>query len=171
MISFLLIESLTGQSCSSECTGSQVTICSDNVFHRANSGLLNAFSAVWQSCSSECTGSQVTICSDNVFHRANSGLLNAFSAVWDLLSDYSLWLRITDEGSVPEMRIWSISLIQSDLKWCIHLSRSLFFNFWTLKYLYLIKVMSCVKKIYNVIVVFRAWSTQWWIYVNIIIIA
>ena len=35
-------------------------------------------------------------------------------------------LRITDEGSVPEMRIWSILLIQSDLKWCIHLSKSLF---------------------------------------------
>ena len=28
--------------------------------------------------------------------------------------------------SVPEMRIWSILLIKSDLKWCIHLSRSLF---------------------------------------------
>ena len=40
-----------------------------------------------------------------------------------------LRLRITDEGSVPEMRVWSISLIKSDLKWCIHLSRSLFFNF------------------------------------------
>ena len=26
------------------------------------------------------------------------------------------WLRITDEGSVPEMRIWSILLIQSDSK-------------------------------------------------------
>ena len=36
--------------------------------------------------------------------------------------------RITDEGSVPEMHIWSISFIKSDLKWCIHLSRSLFFN-------------------------------------------
>ena len=41
---------------------------------------------------------------------------------------YQSRLRITDEGSVPEMRIWSISLIQSDLKWCIHLSRGLFFN-------------------------------------------
>ena len=40
--------------------------------------------------------------------------------------NYFVWLRITDEGSVPEMRIWSILLIQSDLKWCIHLSRSLF---------------------------------------------
>ena len=37
-------------------------------------------------------------------------------------------LRITDEGSVPEIRIWSILLIKSDLKWCIHLSRSLFLN-------------------------------------------
>ena len=25
-----------------------------------------------------------------------------------------VWLRINDEGSVPEMRIWSISLIYSD---------------------------------------------------------
>ena len=39
---------------------------------------------------------------------------------------YCLWLRITDEGSIPEMRIWSILLIKSDLKWCIHLSRSLY---------------------------------------------
>ena len=37
-----------------------------------------------------------------------------------------VWLRITDEGSLPEMRIWSILLIKSDLKWCIHLSRGLF---------------------------------------------
>ena len=35
-------------------------------------------------------------------------------------------LRITNEGSVPEMRIWSILLIISDLKWCIDLGRSLF---------------------------------------------
>ena len=34
--------------------------------------------------------------------------------------------------SIPEMRIWSILLIKSDLKWCIHLSRSL--------YLYLYKI-------------------------------
>ena len=27
------------------------------------------------------------------------------------------------EGSVPEMRIWSILLIKSDLKWCIHLGK------------------------------------------------
>ena len=39
---------------------------------------------------------------------------------------YFVRLRITDEGSVPEMRIWSILLIKSDFKWCIHLSRSLF---------------------------------------------
>ena len=41
--------------------------------------------------------------------------------------NYSVWLRITDEGSVPEMRKWSIMLIKSDLKWCIHLRRSLFY--------------------------------------------
>ena len=38
-----------------------------------------------------------------------------------------VWLRITDEGSLPEMRIWSILLIKSVLKWCIHLSGSLFY--------------------------------------------
>ena len=40
--------------------------------------------------------------------------------------NYFVWLRITHEGSVPGVCIWSIVLIQSDLKWCIHLSRSLF---------------------------------------------
>ena len=43
--------------------------------------------------------------------------------------NYFVWLRIIDEGSVPELRIWSILLIKSDLKWCIHLSRSLFMYF------------------------------------------
>ena len=52
---------------------------------------------------------------------------------WDIILQplklLPFWLRITDEGSVPEMRIWSILLIKSDLKWCIHLSRSLFLYF------------------------------------------
>ena len=39
---------------------------------------------------------------------------------------YFVWLRITDEGSVPKMRVWSILLVKSDIKWCIHLSRSLY---------------------------------------------
>ena len=30
---------------------------------------------------------------------------------------------------VPEMCIWSILLINSDLKWCVHLGRSLFLYF------------------------------------------
>ena len=57
---------------------------------------------------------------------------NLFWHVWEIsfqLLTILFWLRITDEGSVPEMRIWSILLIQSDLKWCIHLSRSLFLYF------------------------------------------
>ena len=45
---------------------------------------------------------------------------------FQLLLNYFVRLRITDEGSVPEMRIWSILLIKSDLKWCVHLGRSLF---------------------------------------------
>ena len=39
------------------------------------------------------------------------------------------WQRITNEGSIPEVRIRSISFIKSDLKWCIHLSRSLYLYF------------------------------------------
>ena len=39
------------------------------------------------------------------------------------------WLRITDEGSVTELRIWSILIIETDLKWCVHLSRRLFTYF------------------------------------------
>ena len=47
------------------------------------------------------------------------------------LTTHFVWLRITDEGSLPELRLWSILLIESDLKWCIHLSRSLhlYFNY------------------------------------------
>ena len=41
--------------------------------------------------------------------------------------NHFVWRRINDEGSLPEMRIWSILLIKSELKWCIHLSRSLFY--------------------------------------------
>ena len=46
-----------------------------------------------------------------------------FSNCWNEV----VFLRITDEGSVPEIRLWFILLIKSDLKWCIHLSRSLFY--------------------------------------------
>ena len=43
--------------------------------------------------------------------------------------NYFVWLRITDEGSVPKMRIWFKLYIKSDIKWYIHLSRSLFLYF------------------------------------------
>ena len=53
--------------------------------------------------------------------------LGTFGAsIFNHLFNYFVWLRITDEGSVPEMRIWSIFEIKSDLKWCIHLRKSLF---------------------------------------------
>ena len=39
--------------------------------------------------------------------------------------NYFVWLRITDEGSIPKMRIWSILLIKSDLKWCIHSAKDI----------------------------------------------
>ena len=43
--------------------------------------------------------------------------------------NFFVWRRITDEGSVPEIRWWSILLIKSELKWCIYLSISLFLFF------------------------------------------
>ena len=55
-----------------------------------------------------------------------------FSLFWNFLGitfqrlTHFVWLRITEEGSVPEMRIWSILLNKSDLKWCIHLRRGLY---------------------------------------------
>ena len=39
------------------------------------------------------------------------------------------WFRMTDEGSVPEMHIWFILLIQSHLKCWIHRSTSIFLCF------------------------------------------
>ena len=39
---------------------------------------------------------------------------------------YFGWLRTTAEGSVHEIRIWSILLIKSVWKWCINLSGNLF---------------------------------------------
>ena len=45
--------------------------------------------------------------------------------------NYFVWLRIADEGSVPEICIWSILLMKSDLKWCIHLDLFLYFNHFT----------------------------------------
>ena len=38
----------------------------------------------------------------------------------------TFWLRTTDEGFEPDMRIWSILLIKFNSKWCIHFSRILF---------------------------------------------
>ena len=43
--------------------------------------------------------------------------------------NYCILLRIAYEGSVPQMRVWSTLIIKSDLKWCIHLRRCLFFIF------------------------------------------
>ena len=42
---------------------------------------------------------------------------------------YTLCFGITVQ--FPEIRIWSILLIKSDLKWCIHLSRSLLLYFYS----------------------------------------
>ena len=46
--------------------------------------------------------------------------------VWEYNTNPSCWIVRIVHKVTPEMRIWSILLIKSDLKWCIHLSRSLF---------------------------------------------
>ena len=70
-----------------------------------------------------------------------------FLALFFTFFNFFFWLRISDEGSIPEMRIWSILLIKSDLKWCIHLSRSL--------YLYCKDLLhSCVQKL-------LVWDFEW----------
>ena len=68
------------------------------------------------------------ICNFLVYYTVPFGL-SLFRHFWASLFNflnYFVWLRITDEGSVPEMRIWTIVLIKSDLKWWKHCSRSLF---------------------------------------------
>ena len=75
-----------------------------------------------------------------VYYTIPSGL-NFFGTFWSFLFNFLIfivWLRITEKAEVPEMRIWFISLIKSDLKWCIHLSRSLYLNF-----NYLVSVTAC----------------------------
>ena len=52
-------------------------------------------------------------------------LIYAFWALHFNFFNFFVWLRITDEGSLPGMRIWSILLIESELKWCINLKRGL----------------------------------------------
>ena len=58
-------------------------------------------------------------------HPFSFSLFRHFWVIIIQLLNYFVWLRITHEGSVPEMRIWSILLIGSGLKWCKHRSRSL----------------------------------------------
>ena len=57
--------------------------------------------------------------------------LNLVLAFWGIHFQLFKLLSLAKDHctSVPAMCIWYISLIKSDLKWCIHLSRSLFFNF------------------------------------------
>ena len=61
--------------------------------------------------------------------------------------NYFVYLRITDDGPLAEMRIWSTLLIKFDLKWCIHLSRRLFLYF-----------SSFVFYIFVTLVPFAVWS-------------
>ena len=61
--------------------------------------------------------------------RFSFSLFWAFRASLLNFWNYFVWLRITDDGSVPEMHIWSILLIKSGLKLCKHHSRSLFLYF------------------------------------------
>ena len=76
-----------------------------------------------------------------------------FLAIIFTLRNHLIWLRMTDDPGIwlPEMRIWSILLIWSNLKWCIHLSISLFLYLYTSLPHDLIKekVLSLVKWCFN----------------------
>ena len=49
-----------------------------------------------------------------------SACFDTFGAsLFSFLNFTLVWLRITDEGSVPEIRIWWILLTKYDLKWFI----------------------------------------------------
>ena len=49
-----------------------------------------------------------------------------FWHLWSITIQFCKLVWLADESSVTEMRIWSILLIKFDLKWCLHLRRSLF---------------------------------------------
>ena len=53
---------------------------------------------------------------------------------------HSVWRRVTDEGSLPTMRIWSILLIKSELKRCMYPQRSLFIFLLYFTFNYLVSV-------------------------------
>ena len=58
---------------------------------------------------------------------ASASFCSFVTSLFNFLN-YFILLRFTDEGFVPEMRIWSILLMKSDLKWCIHIDLFLYFN-------------------------------------------
>ena len=64
------------------------------------------------------------------FLLASASLGTFVTSLFNFLN-YFVWLRITDEGSVTEMRIWSILFMKLDLKWCTHLDLFLYFNHFT----------------------------------------
>ena len=70
------------------------------------------------------------------------------------------WLRITDEGSVPEMRIWSILLIKSDLKWYMQFSRSLFLylTYMSLIVFFFVRVSLSIWSVVNFNLRYNFWT-------------
>ena len=57
-----------------------------------------------------------------IYYMASLLASASFLVIFDIsFLNYLVWLRITDEGSVPEVHIWSILLMKSHLKWCTHL--------------------------------------------------
>ena len=61
------------------------------------------------------------ICTKNMGYQLHHPIwpklgFDTFGASLFNFLNYFVWLRITDEVSLPEMRIWSTVLIKSDLK-------------------------------------------------------
>ena len=74
---------------------------------------------------------QSPLCLCTLVTRGDKVIIHVLLYVVQITYPVYVVIFVTDEGSVPEMRIWSILLIKSVSKWCIHLSRSLmsYFNF------------------------------------------
>ena len=73
-----------------------------------------------------------------------------------------LWLvKYHWYGSVPEMWLWSILSIKSGLKWCIHLSRSLFlYSYWYYNQSFVILLKANSRKYQGVLKLLKYYLKQ-----------
>ena len=89
-----------------------VTISNQSLSLNKLYGRLRLIRSVLRPSSSLCF-KVVEIVILRVYYTMPFGLIFFLASHFTFLN-YFVWLRITDEGSVPEMRLWSILRIKSD---------------------------------------------------------